>query len=55
MEIMVTDRIQYLHGIDREAVRAAMIKFNFTEELFFSDIYRRLCSLQNKAKEQIED
>ncbi len=47
---MVTDKIQSLYGMDREAIRAAMIKHNFTEDLFFSEIYKRLCLLQNKAK-----
>jgi len=47
---MVTDKIQSLYGMDREAIRAAMIKHNFTEDPFFGDIYKRLCILQNKAK-----
>ena len=50
MEIIVTDKIQYLHGMDREAIRAAMLKHNFTENPFFVDIYKRLCILQNKLK-----
>jgi len=50
MEIMVTDKIQSLYGLDREAIRAAMIKNNFAEDPFFIDIYKRLRLLQNQAK-----
>lgn len=46
---MATDRIQFLHGFDREGIRAAMLEDKFTEDPFFSDIYKRLCQLQNKA------
>lgn len=47
---MVTDKIQSLYGMDREAIRAAMIKHNFSEDPFFSDVNKRLCVLQQKAK-----
>jgi len=46
---MVTDKIQSLYGMDREATRAAMIKHNFNEDSFFCDVYKRLCILQEKA------
>ena len=47
---MVTDKIQSLYGMDREAIRAAMIKHNFAEDPFFKDVYNRFCFLQQKAK-----
>lgn len=47
---MVTDKIQALYGMDREAIRAAMIKHNFSQDSFFSDIYQRLSFLQNKNR-----
>lgn len=47
---MVTDKIQSLFGMDREAIRAAIIKHNFNEDIFFSEVYNRLCVLQQKAK-----
>lgn len=47
---MVTDKIQSLFGMDREAIRAAIIKHNFNEDPFFSDVYKRLSILQQKVK-----
>jgi hypothetical protein len=47
---MVTDKIQSFYGMDREAIRAAMIKHDFKNDAFFSDINKRIGFLINKSK-----
>jgi len=47
---MVADKIQSFYGMDREAVRAAMIKLNFSTDQFFSEIFKKLGALKNQIK-----
>jgi hypothetical protein len=47
---MVADKIQSFYGMDREAVRAAMIKLNFSSDQFFSEIYKQFIALKNQIK-----
>jgi hypothetical protein len=47
---MVADKIQSFYGMDREAVRAAMLKLNFSSDQFFSEIYKKLVALKNQNK-----
>lgn len=47
---MVTDKIQSLYGMDREAIRAAMIKHNFNEDPFFNEVRKKLSFLQENNK-----
>lgn len=47
---MVADKIQSFYGLDREAIRAAMIKLNFSNDEFFSDLSKKLALLKNQIK-----